>query len=80
MIRSPLVRSLGTAVLLTQAAAGVRAAGPDLHGVDPLTLLPPPTALHSPEDAADRDSAVQVYSARTPADVARAKAEHTVTP
>jgi len=80
MIRSTLVRSLGTAVLLILASAGVRAAGPYLHGVDALILLPPPTSLHSPEDVADRDSAFQVYSARTPADVARAKAEHKVTP
>jgi acid phosphatase (class A) len=80
MIRTPLVRSLGTAALLFLASAGARATGPYLHGVDTLTLLPPPTALHSPEDAADRDSAFQVYSARTPEDVARAKAEHKVTP
>jgi acid phosphatase (class A) len=60
--------------------APLRAAGPYLHGVDPLILLAPPTVLHTPEDVADRDSAFQVYRARIPEDVARAKAEHKVTP
>jgi len=72
------VRSLGIAALLVLATAGVRAAGPYLHGVDPIALLPPPTALHTPEDSADRESAFRVYSARTPEDLARGKAEHKV--
>jgi acid phosphatase (class A) len=80
MNRPTLVRSLGTAALLVLACAGVQAASPYLHGVDALTLLPPPTVLHTAEDTADRDSAFQVYRSRTPEDVTRAKAEHKVTP
>jgi acid phosphatase (class A) len=68
-------------VLLLALVAPVRAAGPYLHGaLDPIALLPPPTVLHSAEDRADRDNAFRVYSTRTPADVARSKAEHKVTP
>ena len=72
-------RPVATAALLVLAAAGVQAAGPYLHGFDPITLLAPPTVPHGAEDQADRDSAFAIYSARTPADVARGKAEHTVT-
>jgi acid phosphatase (class A) len=78
MIHRPFVRLLAAA-FLALTGAGVRAAGPYLHGVDPIPLLAPPSVLHTPEDTADRDSAFQVYRARTPADVARGKAEHKVT-
>jgi acid phosphatase (class A) len=74
-----LARSFATAALLVLAAAGVQAAGPYLHGFDPIALLAPPTVPHGAEDVADRDSAFAIYSARTPADVARGKAEHKVT-
>jgi acid phosphatase (class A) len=65
--------------LLVLALAPLCAAGPYLHGVDPLVLLAPPSVPHTPEDLADRETAFRVYSARTPADVARGKAEHKVT-
>src|ERR1700722_15697897 len=65
--------------LLLALAAPLRAAGPYLHGFDPVLLLPPPTALHSSEDQVDRAPALRVYRARTPEDVARGKAESKVT-
>ncbi len=65
--------------LLLALAAPLRAAGPYLRGFDPMPVLPPPPAPHDAEDVADRDSAFQVYSARTPAEVAEAKREHKVT-
>lgn len=43
---------------------------------DAAALLPPPPAVASPEDKADRDETFAVYAARTPEDVARARAEH----
>ncbi len=79
MIRLPLVRCLAAAVCLVLATSVVRAAGPYLHGFDPIPLLAPPSVLHTPEDTADRDSAFQIYRGRTPADVARGKAEKKVT-
>lgn len=78
MTRRIFTRFLGIAALVV-FAAGARAAGPYLHGVDPVLLLAPPTVLHTPEDDADRETAFLVYSARTPADIARGKAEKTVT-
>ncbi len=65
--------------LLLALAAPLHADGPYLRGFDPMPLLPPPPAPHDPEDVADRDSAFQVYSARTPAEAAEAKKEHKVT-
>jgi len=79
MIALSSFRTLRVAALLFLAGSGLQAAGPYLTGVDPLSLLPPPTVWHTPEDNADRDSAYQVYLARTPADLARGKAEHKVT-
>lgn len=46
---------------------------------DAIKLLPPPPALKTAEDVADRESTFRIYSARTPEDVARGKAEHKVT-
>jgi acid phosphatase (class A) len=66
-------------LLFILATAGVRAEGPYLHGFDAIALLPPPPALHSPEDQVDRETAFRVYTARTPEEVATAKAEHKVT-
>jgi len=60
------------------AVAPLRAAGPYVRGFDPLALLPPPPALGSAEDVADRASTLQIYTARTPADVARGAEEHKV--
>ena len=65
--------------LLLVCAAPLRAAGPYAHNLDWQALLPPPPVFHSPEDKADRDEAFAIYQARTPADVERAKAEHTTT-
>jgi acid phosphatase (class A) len=73
------IRPLSALLLLLALVAPLRAAGPYIHGLDWLSLLPPPPALHSPEDTADRDSAFAVYSTRTPADIARGQAEHKVT-
>ena len=73
-----------TAVYLTAvfafllAVAPLRAAGPYLREFDPLALLPPPPALGSVEDIADRASALQIYAGRSPADVARGADEHKV--
>ena len=67
------------ALLLILAPAGLRADGPYLHGFDAIALLPPPPALRTPEDQVDRETAFRVYSARTPDEVATAKAEHKVT-
>jgi acid phosphatase (class A) len=64
---------------LLALAGPLQASGPYLHGFDALALLPPPPALHSAEDAADRASTLAVYTARTPEDVARGRAEHKVT-
>lgn len=72
-------RPLSALLLLVALVAPLRAQGPYLAGFDAISLLPPPPALHSPEDVADRDSTFRIYSARTPADVARGKAEHKVT-
>jgi acid phosphatase (class A) len=73
------IRSFSILILLLALVAPLRAEGPYLHGFDPIALLPPPPALHSPEDIADRDSAFQIYSARTPEEMATVKAEHKVT-
>jgi acid phosphatase (class A) len=76
----PALKAWALAVLLfSLAAAGGRAEGPYLHGFDAMALLPPPPALRSPEDQADRETAFRVYTARTPEEVATAKAEHKVT-
>jgi acid phosphatase (class A) len=72
------VRFLLPALLLALAGP-LQASGPYLHGFDALALLPPPPALHSAEDAADRASTLAIYTARTPEDVARGQAEHKVT-
>jgi acid phosphatase (class A) len=71
------VRILLPALLLALAGP-LQAGGPYLHGFDALALLPPPPALHSAEDAADRASTFAIYTARTPEDVARGRAEHKV--
>lgn len=65
--------------VLALVAAPLRAAGPYLREFDAISLLPPPPALGSPEDAADRESTFRIYSARTPEEVATGKAEHKVT-
>ena len=67
------------ALLFTLAAAWARADGPYLHGFDAIALLPPPPALHSPEDQVDRETAFRVYSERTADEIATGKAEHKVT-
>jgi acid phosphatase (class A) len=67
------------ALCLLSAAAPLRAAGPYLHGFDPIALLPPPPPLGTAEDVADRESTLRIYTARTPAEVALGKSEHTVT-
>jgi acid phosphatase (class A) len=72
-------RSTATAALFILGITGVQAAGPYLHGFDPISILPPPPALHTLEDSADRDSAFSIYSASTPEERATAKAEHKVT-
>jgi acid phosphatase (class A) len=64
---------------LLSAAAPLRAAGPYLHGFDPLALLPPPPPLGTAEDVADRESTLRIYTARTPEEVATGQSEHTVT-
>lgn len=74
------MRRLLPPLLLLALALPLGAAGPYLHGFDALALLPPPPALHSAEDDADRASALAVYKGRAPEDEARAKAEHKVTP
>jgi acid phosphatase (class A) len=69
------------------AAAGIlrfgltaaRADGPYLQAFDPVALLRPPPAPHSPEDVADRDAAFRIYSSRTDEEMATARAEHQVT-
>src|SRR5580658_5661186 len=72
-------RPLSAFLLLAALVAPLRAQGPYLHGFDPVSLLPPPPALHDPEDVADRDSTFRIYSQRTPEEVALGKAEHHVT-
>jgi len=72
------MRRLLTGIILLVAAGSVRASGPYLHGFDAVALLPPPPALHSAEDTADRASTLSIYTARTPEDVARGRAEHKV--
>jgi len=72
-------RSLPALLLLLALVAPLRAQGPYLRGFDPISLLPPPPALHDPEDVADRDSTFRIYSRRTPEEVALGKAEHHVT-
>jgi len=67
------------ALWLLSTAAPLRAAGPYLHGFDPLALLPPPPPLGAAEDVADRESTLRIYTARTPEEVALGKDEHTVT-
>jgi acid phosphatase (class A) len=65
-------------VLFLALAGPLPASGPYLHGFDAVALLPPPPALHSAEDTADRESTLQIYSGRTAEDVARGRAEHKV--
>jgi acid phosphatase (class A) len=65
--------------LLIVRTAPLHAAGPYVHSLDWQALLPPPPALHGPEDKADRDEAYAVYRARTPGDMQRAIAEHSTT-
>jgi acid phosphatase (class A) len=72
-------RWLATAGLFVLGISALQAAGPYLHGFDAVALLPPPPAWHSTEDNVDRDTAFQVYSTRTPADIARGKSEHKAT-
>jgi acid phosphatase (class A) len=72
-------RLLAATFLFVLSVSAARAVGPYLHGFDPIALLPPPPALGSAEDRADRDSTFRIYGARTPADIARGKAEHKVT-
>ncbi len=62
--------------LLGIVAVSLHAAGPYLGKLDSVALLPAPPAVGSVEDKADRDSAYAIYSTRTDADAARAKAEH----
>jgi acid phosphatase (class A) len=62
--------------LLGIVAVSLHAAGPYLGKFDSVALLPAPPAVGSVEDKADRDSAYAIYSTRTDADAARAKAEH----
>jgi acid phosphatase (class A) len=71
-------RWLAAAGLFLVGLSAVQAAGPYLHGFDAVPLLPPPPALHSMEDVADRDMAYRIYSARTPEDFAVAKADSKV--
>lgn len=67
---------LGAFLFVALLAVGpLRADGPYLRHFDWLGLLPPPPAENSPEDLADRATTLRVYQARTPADVARGKAE-----
>jgi acid phosphatase (class A) len=71
-----------TVRLLAALGAGLvgvalRGAGSYLGPFDATVLIPAPPAVGSPEDKADRDETFAVYSARTAADVARARAEHT---
>jgi acid phosphatase (class A) len=70
---------LAGALCLLSAAAPLCAAGPYLHGFDPIALLPPPPPLGTAEDVADRESTLRIYTARTPEEIARGKSEHTVT-
>jgi acid phosphatase (class A) len=78
------IRANPTAVFWTAvfssllAVAPLRAAGPYLREFDPLALLPPPPALGTLEDIADRASTLQIYTGRTPADAARGADEHKV--
>jgi acid phosphatase (class A) len=72
-------RLLAAAGFLAVGISAAQADGPYLRGFDVVGLLPPPPALHSPEDVADRDSAFVIYRARTPEEMAEAKAEHKVT-
>ena len=76
IIRFPILSALALALVF--AVAPLCAAGPYLHGFDPVSLLPPPPLPHGPEDVADRDSAFRVYSTRTPEEAARAKREHRI--
>jgi len=73
---SSLLRRACFVGLLGIAAVSLHAAGPYLGKYDSIAALPPPPALGSPEDKYDRDSAYAIYSTRTDADAARAKAEH----
>jgi acid phosphatase (class A) len=77
MVKKHLLRGrwLFAAGILIFGISAVQAAGPYLHGFDAMPLLPPPPALHSPEDVADREMAYQIYSARTPEEFAVAKAD-----
>jgi acid phosphatase (class A) len=74
-----VIFALAGALCLWSAAAPLRAAGPYVHGFDPLALLPPPPPLGTAEDVADRESTLRIYTARTPEEVALGKSEHTVT-
>ena len=64
------------AIWLLLSAGPLLALGPYLEKFDVIGLLPAPPALGSAEDKADRDSAFQAYSQRTPEDLARGKKEH----
>ncbi len=79
----PRLRALGLAaalvLVLAAATAPLRAGGPYLHGYDAVSLLPPPPALGTPEDTADRDAAFGVYSRCTPQDMVRGRSEHLFT-
>lgn len=70
---------LAAALALAAVAGSAQAAGPYLHGYNAQALLPPPPALGSAEDAADRDAAFAVYSRCTPQDMARGRSEHLFT-
>jgi acid phosphatase (class A) len=73
------VFALTGAICVLLTAAPLRAAGPYLHGFDPLALLPPPPPLGAAEDVADRESTLRIYTARTAEEIALGKNEHTVT-
>jgi len=65
--------------LVVVGLTAAKADGPYLQAFDPIALLPPPPAPHSPEDVADRDAAFRIYSARTDEEMVTARAEHRVT-
>lgn len=69
-------RALLLAAWLCAGLSAARASGPYLRDFDATTLIPPPPAVGSAEDQADRDSTFAVYSGRTAEDIARAHAEH----
>jgi acid phosphatase (class A) len=69
------------AVFCTLVSSSLWANGPYLgsDAPDAVLLLPPPPALGSPEDVADREASLQIYSDRTPEQVALGKAEEKLT-